>query len=333
MNPRRVVVFTKHRFLGDTIAALPLLAAVRDTYPEATVSLVTGRGAATLLEHSPAVHRVHAIDPKASQRGLGGSLRLSVALVRLARALRREGPPDLCLIPDRSLRAAAAARLTGAPIRVGFDTEGRGALLTHRVPYRDDRREVECCLDLLRAVASEPADAPWSVLPRLVATDAERAAGRALLPDPDAVWIGLQPGASHAYKAWPQERWVALGRRLRDGGARVLVTGGPDEVVVGERVTSALGGDALDLTGKTRMRETMGLVANLACFVSADTGLGHIAAALGTPTVTLFGPTPAHKWRNVGPANRDLDAGDGAMETIPVDAVLATVRSLVGGVR
>ena len=177
-----MLILTKHRFMGDTIVAVPLLRATREIFPDAHIALLTGNEAATALQNCPYGITMLPNDPKTKARSASASARLSVSLLQRMSSLRWHDRPDLCLVADRSFRAAAAARLCGGRVRAGFDTEGRGWLLTHPVPYQSDHAETESCLDILRAVAPElPDEPPYDPRPVLWPTDAERARGAAIL--------------------------------------------------------------------------------------------------------------------------------------------------------
>ena len=320
----RVVVLLKHRFLGDAIVATPLLTALKQVLPDTELRVITGTGAAQLLENHPAVDTIHTYGVGTQERTKGGSRRLMRAAWALAGELRDTARPDTVFVVDRSLRAALVACRMGARQRIGFSTEGRGLLLTHRVKYDPQRPEAECALDLLRRIAP----GPYPARPRLFITPEERQTGRVRLPEGHL--LGLQPGASHTYKQWPLERLAALADRLvTQQRLRVVLLGGPEEVPAAEALKTRLTRPvALDLTGKATLRETMGVLANLTLFLGNDTGVNHIAAALGTPTIALFGPTPAHKWGWDGPRNRILVAPDGKMESIGVEDVLTVAEEL-----
>jgi ADP-heptose:LPS heptosyltransferase len=342
---RSVLVLTKHRFMGDTIVAVPLLRAARRAYPDARVTLVTGAQAAVVLQNCPYTDRILAHDAKAAARTAAGSAHLSALLVRQMAGLFWTDRPDLCLVADRSFRAAVAAVLAGGRIRAGFDTEGRGRLLTHPVPYDPDRHEAECCLDILRVVAPEvPGEPRYDPRAELWVTGAERARGAEILaeygvacsPEGHVPLVGVQPGASHDYKQWAPERFAEVAQTLAEecGATIVLLGAGDAEIEASRRMREAMSADVpvIDLTGKTRLRETMGLLPHLSLFVGNDTGPNHIAAGLGVPTVALFGPTPAHKWGNRGPANRVLVAPDGDMGRLAVEPVREAALSLLGAV-
>jgi heptosyltransferase-2 len=324
---RSVLVLTKYRFLGDTVVAVPLLRAARRVFPNARLSLLTGPAAATVLQGCPYVDRFACYDPYNRDRGLR-------AFVRLMRSLRREDRPDLCLVADRSFRSAVAALLCGGRIRAGFDSEGRGLLLTHPVPYQIERREIECYLDILRTVAPEPEGIPYDPTPALWVSDAERERGAQILSEREAlgpVLVGMQPGASYTAKQWPPEGFAAVADALATDGVGIVILGGPGEEEAARAMRRAMRAPAVDLTGATKMRETMGVVSHLSLFVGNDTGVNHIAAGLGVPTVALFGPTPARKWGNVGPAAAVLKAPGGDLDRLPADEVVAAAQRLLGG--
>lgn len=321
-----IIVLLKHRFLGDAIVATPLLSALRGSYPRSELVVVTGAGAAQLLQNHPAVDRVLTYGSGTAERSRAGARRLLRAAWQQASALRKSRPERVFVV-DRSLRAALMAWRMGAPERIGFDTEGRGFLLTRRVPYAPERPETECGLDLLRATVP----GSYDTRPQLYLSTDERERGARLLPDGTGPRIGLQPGASHAYKQWPLERLAALAERLvRTHGAQLVLLGGPEERPAAEALKARLTQPvAADLTGTTGLRETMGALANLDLFFGNDTGVNHTAAALGTATVALFGPTPAQKWGWSGERNRLLVAPDARMESITTEQAYRSVVELL----
>lgn len=321
-----IVILLKHRFLGDAIVATPLLSALSECYPRSEKVVVTGAGAAQLLQNHPAVDRLLTYGSGTAERSRAGSRRLLQAAWQRAGELR-QSRPEQAFVVDRSLRAALVAWRTGAQVRIGFNTEGRGPLLTQRVPYQADRPETECALDLLRAVVPGNYDSR----PRLYLTPDEHQQGTRLLPPGKGPLIGLQPGASHDYKQWPLEHLAALAERLvRTHNARLVLFGGPEERPAAEALQARLSLPvAADLTGKTGLRQTMGALANLDLFFGNDTGVNHIAAALGTATVALFGPTPAQKWGWSGERNRSLIAPEGTMASLSPERAYQSVAELL----
>jgi len=326
---RSVLVITKHNFMGDTIVATPLLRATRRVFPEAKITLLTGVAAEIALREFPYTDRVITYAPRGAQRG-------AAAMARLVHTLRGDhGAPDICLIADRSFRSAVLAACCGARIRAGFDTEGRGALLTHRVPWVMDRPETECGLDILRAIAPEEPGTPcYDPFPLLAVTTSERERGAQILREREAIGpklVGIQPGASYPSKQWVTTRFAEVARALVADGTGIVLLGGKAEIETARAMREAVGVSApiVDLTGATDLRETMGVLTQLSLFVGNDTGVTHIAASLGIPTVSLFGPTSAQKWGEQSPRNHVLAASDRDLSTLETAPVLAAARALL----
>lgn len=323
---RSILVLTKYRFMGDTVVAVPLLRATRQAFPAARISLLTGPAAATVLEGCPFVDSFIRYDPYNKQRGL-------MAFIRMMRSLRRRDRPDLCLVADRSFRSAIAACLCGGRVRAGFDSEGRGKLLTHPIAYDGDGREIECYLEILRAVAPDAPENPYDPMPQLWVTPEEREQGARILAEREAIGpllVGIQPGASYPGKQWDAEKFAAVADALADAcGAGIVLVGGPGEEETARKMRQAMKTPCVDLTGATKLRQTMGVLSHLSLFIGNDTGVNHIAGGLGIPTVALFGPTPANKWGNVGPQAAVLIAEGGDLEKLPTGPVIAAATELL----
>jgi heptosyltransferase-2 len=327
---RRVVVLTKHRFMGDAIVAVPLLRAARQAFSGAQITLVTGHQAGVALEQCSYFDRIVCYNPRDGQ----------CSARALRQTLRGDDTvrPDICLVTDRSLRSAYIAFLLDGRVRAGFASEWRSPLLTHRVPYRRNQHEIECFLDILRAVAPEGKDsAPYDPTPQLFLTDAERAKGADILAEREAigpVLVGIQPGASYVAKQWDAQCFGAVAEALAaDGIGIVLLGNGPGERDASRAVRQAMPGvPVVDLTDVTSLRETFAVVSHLSLFIGNDTGIAHAAASLGVPTVGLFGPTCATKWGHCGPRGCVLSAPNGDLRNLDPAPVLRAARRLLNRV-
>ena len=212
----------------------------------------------------------------------------------------------------------------------------RGSALSYLVParrravLRGGRRPGHKLLHLAGALGLAPAPLPASWT-----DDADRARAEALLPA--GPLIGLGPTANWSGKVWPPERFVALFHAVRDRalpGARAVVFAGPGaaEAAMAAPVLAALP-DAVDLTGRLSLPEASACLARCALFVGNDSGLMHLAAAAGTPTLGLFGPTPASEY---GPSGRRAaavlapgPAGAAPIGGLTVDAAAAAALALL----
>ena len=183
------------------------------------------------------------------------------------------------------LPTALLLRLAGVPWIGATSVDYPGSLLDLRHRIDDDVHEVERSLDLVRAAGFPPAPGDAGELRVTPVADAGVADGAVI----------VHPGASVPARAWPPERNAELVRALVAAERRVVVTGGPDER---ELTAFVAGSDALDLGGETDFRGLAGVIAGAAAIVVGNTGPAHLAAAVGTPVVSLFAPTvPAVRWR------------------------------------
>lgn len=278
---------------GDVLLAGPAVRAVA-AGARRVVLLAgpSGRAAAALL---PGVDRVLEwrtpwIDP-------GGVPMTGPHAVRLIDQVRRVAP-DMALIltsfHQSALPMALLLRMAGTPRIAAISSDYPGSLLDvrHVVDESVDVPEPERMLDLVRAAGFE-----------LPPGDDGRLAVREPLPDMEHLtgppgYVVTHPGTSVPSRAWPAERWAEAVRELTAAGERVVVTGSPDERTLTRRVAGA---DALDLGGATTFAGLAGVLASAAVVVVANTGPAHLAAAVGTPVVSLFAPVvPAARWAPYG---------------------------------
>ncbi|OGL19932.1 MAG: lipopolysaccharide heptosyltransferase II [Candidatus Rokubacteria bacterium RIFCSPLOWO2_12_FULL_71_19] len=275
-----VIVVRAPNWLGDTVMALPALHALRVGKPQARIAVVgrwarllAGQGVADLLLDYPG--------PWAERR-------------RFARALGDE-PADLALLLPNSFESALAARRWGARRRLGFAGDGRGALLTDALPLPSPRlHQVDEYRLLARAAGVDtPGERPtWRLSPRAEAeaeVDSLLATaglgGRARL-------VGLHPGAAAGpAKRWAASSYAALADALADGGFAPLLLGSAADRAAGAEISASARSRPPSLAGRDRAELLPHLLSRLSCLVSGDTGVAHLAAALGVATVTLFGPT------------------------------------------
>jgi heptosyltransferase-2 len=267
-------------WLGDTVMAVPLLRALREARPGARV-LLAGPWAALLAGQGLA--DVAVTYPR-SWRGR----------IAVADRVRAFGADTAVLLPN-SLEAALAARYWLARRVIGFATGGRSWLLSDAVAVPAPRpHQVDEYAALLGPLAIEVAERE----PRLSPPGAdaeERRAVRALLGEAGVApegrpLVGIHLGAAYgAAKVWPRERVAELARLLPGAGAVPVLVGAPDDAAAAEAVRAAA--PVASLVGRDRPELLTALLAELDVLVAGDTGVAHLAAALGTPVVALFGPT------------------------------------------
>ncbi len=286
---KKKILVLRYRFIGDTILTVPFLRNLRRAEPYAFIAWVVAPGSAEVISGIPYVDELIYWDPVTIHADSRGAHRTWIDKWGFIRELRARRF-DKVYVLKRSFSSAIMALLSGAPKRIGFATEGRGLLLSKRVPYRQDRHEVENFLAVLRADGVEISDdylECWT-------TAGEDAAAESLLADAGMAGAkklaAIHPFAANPLRGWPLEDFAALAVRLREQGIATLVLGAPGDRGMFDEARPLFGQDAIDLVGKCSIRLTMALLRRCALFIGNDSGLMHIAAAAGTPLVALFGP-------------------------------------------
>jgi heptosyltransferase-2 len=285
----RPILIVPYMWIGDFVRCHSVVKLLKARWPERPVDMLTTRLCAPLLDYLPGV-----------RRGIPWDLPRKRLALRQHRALAerlRVERYGMALIMPRTWKSALAPFLAGIPQRVGFFGELRLGLLNDiRWGERALPRMVDRCASLaLAAGAALPSrwPAPELVVPAVELADWRRNAA----PGPA---VALAPGAVGPSKRWPIASFAALARRLAEQGCSISVVGGPDEKPLAAEIVAAAGTKVRDLTGPDLRNAILALAAaNVA--VSNDSGLLHVAAALGTPTVGIFGPTSPWHWAPLNP--------------------------------
>ncbi|MEO7714990.1 MAG: glycosyltransferase family 9 protein [Capsulimonas sp.] len=328
--PKHILIVTKFRFIGDTLLAIPVFRAARRRWPDARIVLLTGRNARMLLKNNPYLDEIIEFDPNKRDHG-------QRAFWRFVKRVHR-GHFDLCLILNRSFHSALLTWFAGSRGRAGFDCEGRGPLLSQRVPYDREKSEIACYFDVLRSVA--PETEINSELELWINPDERAEAEKRLADALGWGWaglrlIGVQPGASLPGKRWSPANFASVANTLAssDPNARVVLVGGPDEQASADAMLAGCTEETrrrtVSFVGKCDLRGSLALIEQLGLFIGNDTAVMHSAVALGVPTVALFGPTNPRKWGNYGERRSVIESTNGKMDGIAVEPVVAAARSLL----
>ncbi len=277
--------------LGDVVLSTAMPKAVKEAFPESRLVFLTSSGGASLLQGNPFVDNILVYDaPWFSRGGAGrGSYLKTVA------ALRAEHF-DVGIAPRGDLRENALMALAGVRERIGYGVTGGGFLLTREGRYPETAHEIESSRQLLKMLGAEFP----SFNPAVYLSDAERGGFAAKLAewgmDKDKRYVGFQPEAGYPSKNWP----AGHVRDFVDGFVREF--GDRELVVVGERGRGTVelpgGVRALDLRGRTTLRELCYLMEFFDFFVGPDSGPAHLASARGVPTLFLYsGTNTFERWR------------------------------------
>lgn len=344
---RRILVRGAN-WIGDAVMSTPALARLRSSFPEARLTLLTTPLTCELLAgQSDLVDEVIPYNRKE-----GGWQTLWQVLPQI-----RDGQFDLAILFQNAFEAALLARLAGIPIRIGYAAQGRSLLLTHRLrrdSSHQNRHQINDYLDLvaaseriLRGESFRPKGA--SPLPRLTVTEAAKEGGQRQLPGIEQPVVALNVGATNSRaKCWPTGHFAELANQLiHSTGATIVLLGGPGEKEAASVVADQVKGSRLiNLAGSTTLPELLGVLSICSLVISNDTGPAHIAAALGCPTLTLFGPTNEFETAPTGPKasllrvdgiecarcmHRDCPIDHRCMNRLSVDAVYNRSLELLQG--
>ena len=327
-------------WIGDAVMTLPALSAIRKTYPEARISVLVKPWVADIYQLCPHVDEVILYERPGIHDGKGG-------IFRLVRELKaRNFHLAVCL--QNAIEAAIITRLAGIPLRAGYNSDGRGFLLTHAVRRTGAIKKVH------------QADYYLAMTRALGCADAEGGPYLRLRPEDDGpveelllnyglkaarLLVGFAPGAHYGpAKKWFPERFAVLADRLKDEfQAQIILFGSDADRETTKTIQQAAGRPLIDLAGRTNLRTAVALIARCGLFVSNDSGLMHVAGALDIPTIAVFGSTNPittaplgeksviiYKGAACSPCLKETCPADfRCMEMIETDEVIGTARDLL----
>lgn len=284
--------------LGDLLFAVPALRRLRAVYPHARIAALVGPWGEPLLARVPYVDEVLTCPfpgfRRTPQRSLLEPYR---TLWYHSRALRARHFDLAIILRFDHWWGALLAALAGIPKRLGYDVAEVKPSLTQAVPYQAGRHEVIQNLALLGGLTGDAVDKiTWREEPlEFFLSDADRAWAREYLgPEDGTRWIALHPGAGAPVKQWRTEAWAEVGNALAARfGARLVLTGSAQERALAEEIACRLQTPARIAAGKTTLSQLAALLHRCRLAIGPDCGPLHLAVAVGTPTVHLYGPVDA----------------------------------------
>ena len=332
------ILIVPYMWIGDFVRCHSVVKLLKARWPERPVDMLTTALCRPLADYMPGLRQAIVCDLPRS--------RVALAAQRaLARRLRANGY-GLALVMPRTWKAALAPYLAGISQRIGYVGEARfGLLNAWRWGERKLPRMVDRCAALALAEGT-PLPAQWP-LPELAVPAAEVAAWRdrhGLAPGRTAV--ALCPGAVGPSKRWPAAAYGEVARAVAAQGGAVWVVGGPDEAPLAAEIAAVGGPQMRDFTGPD-LRNAILALAAASAVVSNDSGLLHVAAAIGTPAIGIFGPTSPWHWAPLNPLAAVIETATElpcrpchkptcrlhhhrCMRDIPAAQVLAAVERAVG---
>jgi heptosyltransferase-2 len=339
-NVHRLLIRSTN-WIGDAIMTTPAVCAIRRNFPGARITMLAKPWVAPVFDHSPHVDEVLVYDANGRHHGVGGT-------IRLARDLRARRF-DAAILLQNAIEAALIAFMAGIPKRIGFDTDARRLLLTH--PVRCTRaiksiHQTGYYLKILEGVGLAGGDAILEL--HLNPEDRRRAdhiLAEAGIASKRPI-VGLNPSATYGpSKQWFPERYAALGDLLHEAfNATIVIFGGPSDRDLGQHISGLMRAPVFDLSARTNLGEAMALIDRCDAFVTNDSGLMHVAAALNTPLVAIFASTNPVATGPHSPTSRVVRAPIGCspclkpvcplthtdcMRMISVDMVFDAVKDLL----
>ena len=330
------LLIVKTSSIGDIVHALPVVQAIKEAAPHLTLDWVVRSRCAGILRGNPWIDHLLVQPDKPTFAELS-ILRRELRMGRYETALDMQG----------LFLSGLVTRLSGAPLRLGWDRnrEFNSLFLTHPIiPGRGQgRHEVDLLYGFAEALGVHtlhPEFTPQSYLAAPSRLDAEQWLSGLRRPR-----IALNVGASRAYKRWPVLRWQAVAKQLLDAGRSVVFVGDKQDATTVAQIIPALTGSFVDLSGRTTLLELASVLASCDLLVTADTGPMHMAVAVGTSVVALFGATEPLRHGPYGARNVVLhtpvsgshaagkrptdDQGAACMARITPEDVLAAVQSVL----
>ncbi|MEC4680651.1 MAG: putative lipopolysaccharide heptosyltransferase III [Nitrospirota bacterium] len=328
------ILVIKLRYIGDVLLTTPLFRVLREQFPQARLTALVNQGTEPVLKHNSCLDQIEVLPQ--------GNWVQQIKFLRFIRSCRFDCVID---VSDGD-RSAFLTAISGARMKIGFNREGlwRGRVYSWSIKGQyGTMHMLDYHAQLLIPLGMEPR----VCAPELNVSDEESQAAEQILANyglKGVNWVMLHPAARYCFKAWPPERFAALGDALIKEGFQVVLVGSEPEQKVAKEVIQAGQKKFVSLVGKTTLRELAALMKQCRIFVGNDAGPMHMAAAVGCPVVALFGPTDPAVWGPRGKSchtiYKGLDCREcfypgcqkgemSCMKLISVDEVLQAVKPLL----
>jgi ADP-heptose:LPS heptosyltransferase len=308
--PRRILLLQLYH-LGDVILTTPAIRAARTAFPDATIDFVTGTLGAQALEENPHLD----------------NLILKPSFMSIVRA-RYDTVVDMHSVP-RTARVVAATR---AKLRVGL--RGRGPRnLAYTLLLPREQGSVYMAHQKLRMLAPLGVDVDRADLTlELALREAQHVRAQQIFRQHDLAdrVVAISPVSKHEFKQWGAAKWARVGDALADEGAQILITSGPGEEAQAEAVAQQMKHEAVWQYGSTTVRELAAVYARCALWLGNDGGPKHIAAAVRTPTVTVYRRNLGGVWSDShDPRQVAINSHDETLDPIEPEQVISAARHIL----
>ncbi|MBO8132804.1 putative lipopolysaccharide heptosyltransferase III [Dickeya fangzhongdai] len=304
-SPRKVelrrILITKFRHHGDVLLTSPLFSILRQRYPDAQIDALVFADTAEMLSLHPAIDQLYTVDKKWKKLGAFGHLAKEWALLKTLRAQRY----DAIIHLTESMRGLWIARLAGIPLGVTFRNSARDKLsfwkktFQYRVPRIPRRHTVESHLDTLRVLGIQP-EPEARRLQLIAGEEADQAVDQKLRAQQwqGQPFIVVHPTSRWLFKCWKSSAMAEAINTLCERGHTIVLSASPaeSEMAMIADIKSRLTHPVLDLAGQLTLKQLASLIGKAQLLLGVDSVPMHIASAMQTPVVALFGPSGDTEW-------------------------------------
>jgi len=271
----RAILLIRPGGIGDAVHLIPAIRALRCAYPDSSIDILAEQRNSAVFTFCSGIRQICHYHAPAD----------------LSRLLRSSY--DVVIDTEQwHFLSAVVARMTCAPVLIGFDSNARRRLFSHPVSYVQEEYEADSFLRLLAPLGIMPEYFPPPFLE--VPHEAMKRVDSLLGEISNSVFVTIFPGASIPERRWGGAKFAQVAQLLAPLGVAVVVVGGSDDRRQGEEIVAHVRG--VNLAGLTSLAETAAIIRKSALLLSGDSGVLHIAVGLGIPTVSLFGPGRESKW-------------------------------------
>ena len=303
---KKILVIRTDR-LGDVVLTTPALKALRESCPQSHIAIMVSPHTRELLEDNPYIDEVIVYDKDKKDRGAIGFLKFVLSL--------KKKRFDLAIILHTKRRVELISFLADIPKRIGYGNRKFGFLLTDRIPdtrHLGLKHEIDYCLDILRKLNLKTKESkPYIAVKKESLEWIDEFLKTQNISGHDKI-AGLHPGASCPSKRWLKERFVILANRLvEDYGFKILIIAqGPENVAIADELAKNIRYPVINLAGELTLSRLAAALKRCAILISNDSGPVHIASAVGTPVISIFGRNQAGlsplRWGPVGRQDKYL---------------------------
>ncbi|MBF7997405.1 putative lipopolysaccharide heptosyltransferase III [Rahnella laticis] len=346
LTPRRILLI-KLRHHGDMVLTTPVINRLHQHYPDAEIDVLLYKETRPILSEHPALTDIHVIDRSWKKKGIRYQMQQELLLIKSIRARQY----DLVINLADQWRSALLSMLSGAKVRLGFDFKKRRSVVwrvghTHLVTTENhsELHTVEQNMSILSPLGISTEDARTS----MHYSESDKAFCQQLLIKNQVTggYIVIQPTSRWAFKCWDDDKFASVIDALGETGLTVVMTASPDkeELEMVRKIQDLTHNPrVVSVAGQLSLTQLAAMIDGAKLFIGVDSAPMHMAAALNTPCVALFGPTKMQHWRPWGNNNTTLWAGDYAplpapdsidtktrhryLHAIPVNDVIDAARS------